>query len=460
MPKFVTRGARREKIRVNDSPQAQSLKLLSQDTNESADEHAPVLVQNPSAPTETQMRAGESVPRFAALRHRNFRIFWMGNLVSLVGTLAQQTAQSWLMRELTPNELIITAVAAAGSAPILIFTLYAGVIADRVDKRRTLLVTNGLSALLALVLAALVYWKLIQIWHIAVISFAVGVVNAFDIPTRQSFNVEMVGREDLPNAIALNSSAFNGARVAGPMVGGFLLQLVGMAGCFLVNAFSFLALILGLWRMDIEHVVKKQAPARLSDIREGFDFVRRHPTLRQVTILVAWVSLFAMWFGPLLPVFAKDVFETDARGFSFLATCNGLGALGSAVSLAVAGKMRHRGKRLLLGAALFSLSVIAFAASPGLPQACFFLILAGWFLLTFLMTANTLVQTIAPDELRGRVFSVYSLALIGTSPIAALQVGAMSRVVGPRLAVQFGGAISAAFVLYVFLRYRELWKEK
>jgi MFS family permease len=374
--------------------------------------------------------------------------------------MAQQTAQGWLMRNLTHDPFTITVVAACGTVPILLLTLPAGVIADRVDKRRTLIFTNGASAFFALVLSMLVFLRIEQIWHVALITLGVGIVNALDIPVRQSFNVEMVGRKDLPNAIAFNSSAFNGARVAGPMVGGFLMGSIGMAGCFLVNALSFAALIAGLMLMRVQPLPGDGKRMRLSDLLEGYHFVRRHETLWIVTLLVAWVSLFAMSFGALLPVFAKDIFHTDEKGFSLLMTCNGLGALGAAVSLAIAGRMRHKGKRLLLGAALFSLCVIGFASAPSLGAACAWLIGAGWCLLTFLMTANTMVQTGAPDALRGRVFSLYSLALIGTSPVGTVFLGKLAQMWGARTAVQIGASLSVVFTVWVFARFRPLWKEK
>jgi len=413
-----------------------------------------------SIESQTPPQTPSNPPRFAALRHRDFRLFWSGNLVSLIGTLAQQTALGWLMRTLTPNPFLISVVAACGSAPILLFTLPAGVVADRVDKRRALILLNFLAAILALLLAALVFFQVAQIWHIALISVGVGIINAFDIPIRQSFNVEMVGRDDLPNAIALNSSAFNGARVAGPMVGGLLLRWVSMSGCFFINALSFFALIFQLGRMETPRRESKPTPLKWNEMRDGFVWVNNHATLRLVTILVAAVSLLAMSFGTLLPVFAKDVWRGDEGTFSFLMTCNGLGALGAAVSLAIAGKMRHAGKRLLLGAALFCACVVAFAASPSALVGGVFLILAGWFLLTFLMTANTLVQTLAPDELRGRVFSLYSLALIGTSPLGSLLIGALAHRMGTPQAVQVGAGLALIFVLATWLRFRRLWKEK
>ena len=402
-------------------------------------------------------------PRFAALRHRNFRLFWCGNIVSLFGTLAQQAAQSWLVRDrLTDNTFLIALVAACGTAPFLVFTLWAGMIADRVDKRRALIFLNSIAACLALVWAALVRFDFVQLWAVALLALLGGIVNTFDVPVRQSFNAEMVPPDDLPNAIALNSTAFNSARVAGPALGGYLIHTLGLAGCFIANSISFLALLFGLSRMDLPPQQTKRAGQGFEGLKQGFQFVRQHEVLWLVTLLVAVVSTCAMSFGTLLSVFAKDVFHTNAQGFTLLMSCNGAGALGSALALAVAGKMRHTGKRLLLGAFLFCLSVANFSFAPNLVVACLWLIAAGWFLLTFLMTANTLVQTLSPADMRGRVFSLYSLALIGTAPIGSLFVGALARVplLGPRGAVCCGASIAATFALIVYFRFRKLWKLK
>ncbi len=421
------------------------------------------------APASSRPAPQATPLRFAALRYPNFRLFWGGNLLSNVGTFAQQTAQGWLVRSITldPSQAAtnLSLVTACGTLPILLLTLYAGVLADRVDKRRALIITNGGAALIAILLAILVGAGHVQVWHVMVLAACTGIVNAFDIPIRQSFNREMVEPVDIPNAIALNSSAFNAARVAGPAVGGLLLRVLGLAACFWANAFSFVAMLaaLGLQKLPPHQAETEKATMSsvLHDARDGWLYVMSHPVLRATTILVAFVSLTTMSFGTLLPMFAKDVFHSDARGFATLMTCNGLGALVAAVALAAAGQMRHRGKRLLLGAFGFCLSVVGFALSPGLFWACVALIAAGWFLLTFLMTANTFVQTLCPDELRGRVFSVYSLALIGTAPLGAIFVGQLASLIGPRHAVAACALSAALFTFGVWARHRRsLWKER
>jgi MFS family permease len=412
------------------------------------------------APPSPSLQPAPSA-RFPALRHRNFRLFWFGNLISLFGTLAQQAAQSWLVRDkLTADPFIISVIAACGTAPFLVLTLWAGVLADRVDKRCSLIYLNSMAAGLALIWAALVHWNYIHLWHVALLTLIGGVVNTFDVPVRQAFNSEMVTPDDLPNAIALNSTAFNSARVAGPALGGYLIHAIGLAGCFLANALSYGALIWGLSRMKLPPREPRLTGQGSDGLKEGYRFVRGHEILWLVTLLVGVVSTCAMSFGTLLSVFAKDVFLTDARGFTLLLSCNGAGAMGSALSLAFAGKMRHRGKRLLLGAFLFCLSVTVFALSTNFYAACFWLIAAGWFLLTFLMTANTLVQTLAPDDMRGRVFSLYSLALIGTAPLGSIFMGALASVplLGPRGAVAAGSLLAAFFAFGVYCKFRPLWK--
>ena len=394
------------------------------------------------------------------MSHRNFRLFWSGNVISLVGTLAQDAAVGWLVRQLTPDPLVLTTVAACNTIPVMLLTLYAGAVADRVNKARGLFVTNALTMVLAIVLWLLVVGGHVAIWHVALIALGVGTVRAFDINIRQSMNVEMVGRDDLPNAIALNSTAFNGARVLGPAIGGLLISWFGTAGCFLVNALSFLPMLRNLHKMELPPVERQTRRASLADMREGFDWVRAHPILAPVTTLIAVCSFFAFSFGNLFPIFARDVFGSDARGFSLLLTSSGVGAVAAAGILAVNGQMRHKGKRLLGGALAFCGCVAGFALSPTLPVSCLFLMVSGFCLLTCLMTANTLVQTAAPDHLGGRVFSFYSLALIGVAPIGALWIGALAKWIGPREAVVVNAGIAAAWTLWTFLRHRAVWKER
>ena len=374
--------------------------------------------------------------------------------------MAQQTAQGWLVRGLTDDPRIVTIVAACGTLPVIFLSLSAGALADSVDRRKALLLFNIFGAVAALVLAALVATDEIAVWHVVAVALFTGVVTAFDVPIRQSFNREMVELEDLPSAIALNSTAFNTARVIGPAAGGALIQGVGLAECFFINGFSFLALIVGLILMKLPRHQAANSHATLASIWEGVLFVKGHQTLRLVMLLVGVVSFGAMSFGSLMPVFAVDIFKTDARGFSILMTCNGLGALGAAAALSLMTAVRHKGKRLLLGALLFCLTTLGFALAPNWVVACVWLLFSGYFLLTFLMTANTLVQTLSPDAMRGRIFSLYSLSLIGANPLGAIALGILAKWHGARVAVEIGSVGAAVFVLFIYWNFRALWKEK
>lgn len=403
----------------------------------------------------------EAGPRsFSALRHRNFRLFWFGNVVSNFGTYAQITAQGWLLVTLTKDPLTITAVAACNTIPFLLLTLFAGAVADRVDKRKALIVCNVGASLLALGLGILVLLNVVQVWHVALISLLAGIVQSFDIPIRQSFNVEMVGHRDLPNAIALNSTAFNLARVVGPAIGGYLLGAIDTDGCIFVNALSFVAIICGLLFMNLPRPERARHAFKLKSLWRGIIFVRRKDTLRHITILVTVVSLLASPYHTLLPIFAKQVFRSEVGGYAMLMTYNGLGAMGSALMLAAAGRMRHRGKRLMLGCFFYCISVIGFGAAPNITIACALLIVAGWSFLTFLMTANTMVQTLSPNTVRGRVSAIYSLAVIGPAPIGAIVTGALARWMGPQLSVVLQSSLAAFFTFAVYIKARELWKEK
>jgi MFS family permease len=398
--------------------------------------------------------------RFAALGSTNFRLFWIGNAISWVGSLAQQTALGWLVRVLTPDPRVVTLVAACATLPIIFLSLHAGAIADRVDRRRALLGIGVAGGFLAAIIATLILLQVIQVWHVVVFALASGALAAFEIPIRQSFVAELVKTEALPSAIALNSTAFNTARVIGPALGGILISGLGLAGCFYANALSFVAIITGLLLMKLPAHHATQSRLNLLTIWKGILFVRRHETLRLIIMLVAVVSFWAMSFSALLPIFAKDVFHTDERGFSLMMSCNGLGALLAAMTFAAKSEMRHSGKRLLLGAFSFCIATFCFASSANFVVACAFLLVSGFCLVTFAMTANTLVQTLSPNLLRGRIFSLYSLSMLGAIPIGTLVLGALAKWQNARIATQIGTFIASVFVFWMFWKFRSLWKAR
>jgi len=342
---------------------------------------------------------------FAAFRHRNYRLFFTGQLVSVIGTWMQQVALGWLVYDLSHSAFTLGWVRFLSAVPVTLLALVGGAVADRMEKRRVVVVTESVAMLLAFALAALVATGVVTVWQIALVGLLEGITDAFDIPARQSFVVEMVGKDDLMNAIALNSSLFNGARVFGPALAGVLIAVIGVTGCFFVNGVSYLAVVAAYLAMRLP-----AAPPRADrqpmwrETLDAMRYVAGHRTLRAVMGLVTVVSLFGWPYSVLLPVFARDTLHTGASGFGFLMAANGLGALAGALALA------------------------SLAGS-------------GFFMIIFFATANTAVQTRVPDELRGRVMGIYSLAFIGLTPFGSLLAGALAKTTSAAFTVTLGALI-------------------
>jgi MFS family permease len=390
---------------------------------------------------------------FAALQHRNYSLWFRGQLVSLMGTWMQQTAQGYLVYELTRSPVYLGYVGFAAGVPAWLFTLYGGVIADRVSKRKLLLVTQTTMMVLAFVLAALVFSRLVQPWHIVGLAFLLGIANAFDAPARLAIVSEMVSREDLTNAIALNATMFNTATAIGPAVAGLTYALVGPAWCFTLNGLSFIAVIVALLMMRI---APRVAPARRAsawaDLQEGLRYIVRTPTIRTLIGLVGVTALFGVSSATLFPAWAVDVLGGDATTTGLLQSARGVGALLSALLIASLGRFTFKGKLLTLGSLAFPLLLIVFALIRWLPLTLLVLVPAGMAIILIMNLANALVQTLAPDALRGRVMSVYSLTFFGLIPLGALWAGAVAEAAGAPAAVIIGAAISLGFaaVLWVF----------
>jgi MFS family permease len=379
---------------------------------------------------------------FAAFRHRNYRLFFGGQLVSVIGTWMQQVAVGWLVYDISKSAFTLGAVRFASAIPVTLLTLIAGAMADRVEKRRIVIATESTAMVLAFILAALVYFGVIKIWQIALLSLLEGITDAFDIPTRQSFVVEMVGKDDLMNAIALNSSLFNGARVFGPAIAGILIGVVGMTGCFFLNGVSYVAVVAAYvaMRMPATPPHAKHKPM-WNETVEAFRYVRSHRVLRAVISLVTIVSLFGWPYSVLLPVFARDVLHTGARGYGYLMAANGAGALVGALTLASIGNTPHRRKLFYGGLFGFCIMLCVFALSRIYWLSAAALVGSGFFMIIYFATANTAVQTRVPDELRGRVMGIYSLAFIGLTPFGSLIAGALARVTSAPFTVTMGGVI-------------------
>ena len=416
---------------------------------------------------------------FRALSNRNFRLFWIGQLISLIGTWAQSLAQGWLIVLLVdPLGSHTPAVEAdanfysgwvnfAGGMPIFLFTLLAGVVADRVDKRKMLLVTQSGLILSALGLGILATEGVVKIWHVLFFAVLSGLFAAFDMPTRQSFVAEMVGKEDMPSAVALNSSIFNAARALGPAVAGLLLAArVSIGAAFLGNAFLSLAVIVGLLlirvapRLTDGNKVKADNTLRgvWSSTREGLDYVRNTPTVRNLVILVGSFGVFAFSFNVLIPVFVRYTLlpnATDAvqvKSFGFMETVRGVGALGGALTVALLGNAARQRKMLITGSLLATLVLIVFGLSRTLWLAYATMAIVSYGFVLCFATSNTLMQLHVPDHLRGRVMSIYTLMFIGTIPFGSLFAGWLAKFIGAPTTIVVCAVISLLTTAYIVFR--------
>lgn len=390
---------------------------------------------------------------FTAFQHRNYRIFFCGQIISLIGTWLQSTAEGWLVYSLSGSSIALGLIRFSNMLPFAMLALWGGIIADRRSKREILLYTQSASMVLALGLAGLVYFGVIQVWHVAAIGCLLGIVNAFDVPARQSFVVDLVGREDLINGIALNSSMFNLARVVGPAVAGLLIGVVGIAGCFLLNSISYIAVIVGYGMLKLpKFEPKNEHPPFVEAIREAFQFISGNGPLRAIMILISTFSLFGISFVVLMPMFAKDVLHGDAKSFGILMACNGCGALAGGLSLASFGT-RFPAKTLiytgLFGCCVF---LILFGLSTNFVLSCGLLVCAGFFMIIFFATANTATQLRSPDELRGRIMGFYSLSFLGTNSIGSLISGFFARIFGAPMTVVGGAFICMIIGVLVWRR--------
>jgi MFS family permease len=381
------------------------------------------------------------------LRHRNYRLFFAGQLISVIGSWMQTTAQSWLVVSLTASAFKLGLVNVCQFAPVLVLGLFAGVVVDRVPKRTMLLATQSAMALLAAVLAVLDGTGHVQLWHVYVLGLGLGVVNAFDMPARQAFVVEMVGKEDLTNAIALNSSIFNMGRLVGPAIAGVLVASFGTALCFALNAVSFLAVIAGLFLMRITAVRIERTGTGLSRLREGLAYVRATPIVLMTVVMAGFVATFGMNFNIWVPLLAKQQFDVGADGFGILLSALGLGSLGGALSLAFFGRGARPGVMLTTAAALGIaelLLAITAGVSASIVVALALLPVMGFAMTSTMAMANTTVQLSTPNEIRGRVLSVYLTVFAGSAPFGALLAGAAANQYGVATSVAIGGAVTLA----------------
>jgi MFS family permease len=376
---------------------------------------------------------------FSALRHRDFRLFLGGQLVSQCGTWVQTVAQGWLVLQLTDSAFAVGLVTALGSLPILLFTLYGGVVADRVDKRRFVILLQSGMLLEALALAVLTHLGLISVHLVMGLASFYGLLSAFEVPSRQSLVSEIVGRDDLMNAIALNSSAFNVAMVIGPSIAGALIATVGLAACFYLNAASYLAVLTGLMLMRVRRPAVPARAAALGALREGFRYIFGNPWPRALVIIVASFTVFGASFLPMMPVYTRDVLGLDADGYGAMVSAIGIGAVSGAIAMAATGARIRRGRVVVATFAIFGAILATAGRAAGFWPALALFTLAGCLMAVIGIMANTMLQLEAPDRLRGRVMGFYSFVVLGMAPFGAFQAGWVSEHFGVRAAFALGG---------------------
>ena len=394
-----------------------------------------------------------------ALRHRNYRLFLVGQVVSTVGTWMQTVALPWLALELTHNGFLVGLVLAAQFLPVLVLSPFAGEIADRYRKRTVLLITQSSFVLPPLALFALTATGQSQYWEIILAALATGAINALDVPCRQAFQVEMVGKQDLLNAIALNSSVFNASAVIGPSIAGVLIALVGVPICFLINSVSYLAAIAALLLMrnlPAETRHRDEEPLR-TRLARGAAYARDEPVVGMLLIVVAVFSLFAMNRTTLMPLFADQVLHVGAHGFGFLLASMGLGSLTGALTLAFFPHLGANPRRQLWMAGIWIAALLEFSASRIFAISLVTLFVAGYCQISFIAAANSRIQTLTPDHLRGRVMALYAEALIGVGPLGATQAGALATLFGAPWALAIGAVLAGTVVLAVRLLKPEVF---
>jgi MFS family permease len=394
---------------------------------------------------------------FAALKYSNYRLWFAGQLASLIGTWMQTTAQAFLVFELTHSPAYLGYVGFANGLPSWLFMLYGGVVSDRVSRRILLIITQTAMMILAVILAVVTFLNWVQPWHIIVLAFLLGVANAFDAPARQAFVLEMVDREDLSNAIALNSTMFNSATVVGPAIAGVTYALFGPAWCFTLNAISFLAVIVALQLMRLKPpAMRARRTSALYDLKEGLRYTASHAIIRMLIVVTAVISLFGMIYSTLMPAWAVSVLGGDAATNGWLASARGAGSLTGALMIASLGRFKFKGKLVTLGMFVFSVLLLVFAAVRWTPLALLVLVGIGWGFMLVFNLMNALIQTQVTDELRGRVMSIYSLVFFGVMPLGSLLGGAVAEWTSEPTTVVLSALITLSFAVFLWVRKPEL----
>ena len=391
---------------------------------------------------------------FAALNSPNYRLWFFGQMFSLVGTWMQSTAQGYLVYEITQSAAFLGYVSLANGLPTWLFTLYGGVIADRIPRRKMIIITETTMMVLAVILAALTFTNLVQPWHIVVLSFFLGTANAFETPARQSFVSEMVDRKDMTNAIALNSTMFNIGTVVGPAVAGLVYAWLGPGWCFTINGISFIAVIIALVLMKLaDSVPPASGKSAINELKEGVSYAFHDKTIRSLLINLGMVGIFGFGLLALLPAWAVDVLKGDVTTNGLLLSARGVGSLIGALMIAYIGSRGTRGKIWTLGYLLTPVFFYIFAFIRWIPASLAVMVMLGWALMSMINTTNALVQSHVPDNLRGRVMGVYSLVFMGGTPLGSFISGTIADRIGvPTTVIIFSTVVLLTAVVTFFLR--------
>ncbi len=367
-----------------------------------------------------------------AFRHRNYQLFFGGQGLSLIGTWMQQIAMGWLVYRLTNSPFMLGIIGFSGQVPTFLFASFAGIFADRYNRRHLLFVTQALSMVQAILLAYLTLTGTVEVWHLIVLSVFLGLVNAFDIPTRQSFVIDIIeNRKDLGNAIALNSLMFNGARIVGPSIAGFLINIVGEGICFLINAISFFAIIVALWAMKIPKRKNKIESSNIfKGLKEGYNYAFRFAPIRYILLLLALISFMGMPYLVLMPIFARDILHGGPHTLGLLMGASGIGALIGALYLASRKTVLGLGKHIVIASSAFGLGLTVFSLSHYMLLSLSMMFLTGFGMIVQAASSNTILQTIVEEDKRGRIMSLFAMSFMGMAPFGSLMAGSLASHIG------------------------------
>ena len=399
------------------------------------------------------------ITAFPAFKSRNYKLYFSGQLISLIGTWLQIVALGWLVLKMSNSAFLIGLITALGSLPSLFFTLFGGVLIDRFPKKKILFITQGSAMILAITLGMLNVFDVINVWEIAVIAFLMGTVAAIDIPARQAFVAELVSKDQIPSAIALNSATFNAARVIGPGIAGLLLAWIGTGGAFLINGLSYIAVIAALYSMNINSVTAEKKTGTLTSIKEGLVYSFSHPIIRMLIIFTAVSSVFGWSYSTVMPLIAANEFHLDAAGLGYMYAAGGLGALSATLLIGLFSKKVSSVYFILGGNTLFSVCIILFSFTTNLTLALVLLFFAGFGLLSQFAMINTTIQRLVKSEFRGRVLSIYIFMFMGLTPLGNFEVGLLSEYMGTGFAIRTGAFIVFLFGVLVFFYRHKIRKD-